>query len=85
MSSPMRWLTLAMTGLCLVIVQAFQYQATELDELRRQRGTHYTAIAEVEAELAPNLSTRWHRTVWEPEFDLSRLPFSAHKCTSSRR
>ncbi len=51
MRSPMRWLTLAVTGLCLVLVQAFQYQATELDELRRQRGTHYAAIAGVEAEL----------------------------------
>ncbi|MCH7823263.1 MAG: lytic transglycosylase domain-containing protein [Acidobacteria bacterium] len=51
MRSPMRWLTLAVTGFCLVLVQAFQYQATELDELRRQRSTHYGAIAAVEAEL----------------------------------
>ena len=51
MSSPMRWLTLAVMGLCLVLVQALQYQASELDELRRQRGTHYAAIAEVEANL----------------------------------
>ena len=34
MSSPMRWLTLAVMGLCLVLVQALQYQASELDELR---------------------------------------------------
>ncbi len=51
MCSPMRWLTLGMMGLCLVLVQAFQYQTTELDKLERQRGTHYAVIAEVEAEL----------------------------------
>ena len=51
MRSPMRWLTLAVMGHCLLLVQAFQYQTTKLDELRRQRGTHYGAIAAVKAEL----------------------------------
>ena len=51
MRSPMRWLTLAAMGLCLVLVQALQYQTTELDELRRRNRTHYKAIAGVESEL----------------------------------
>jgi soluble lytic murein transglycosylase len=45
----MRWLTLAAMGLCLVLVQALQYQATELDKLRRQNEDHYEAIASVES------------------------------------
>jgi len=51
MRSPMRWLTLAAMGLCLILVQALQHQATELDELRRQNKTHYAAMAEVESDL----------------------------------
>ncbi len=51
MRSPMRWLTLAAMGLCLILVQALQYQATQLDELRRRNETHYRAIAAVETEL----------------------------------
>ena len=51
MRSPMRWVTLAAMGLCLVLVQALQYQATELDELRRRNRTHYRVIAGVESEL----------------------------------
>jgi soluble lytic murein transglycosylase len=46
----MRWLTLAAMGLCLILVQALQHQATELDELRRQNQTHYKAIAGVESQ-----------------------------------
>ena len=51
MRSPMRWLALAMMGLCLVLVQALQHQATELDELRQQYRTHHREIRVVEAEL----------------------------------
>ena len=51
MRSPMRWLTLAAMGLCLILVQALQHQATELDELRRSNDTHYEAIASVESAL----------------------------------
>ncbi len=51
MRSPMRWLTLAAMGLCLVLVQALQHQTTELDELRRRHQTHYEAISSVESEL----------------------------------
>ncbi len=51
MRSPMRWLTLAAMGLCLILVQALQHQTTELDELRRRHQTHYKAIAGVESEL----------------------------------
>lgn len=51
MRSPMRWLTLAAMGLCLILVEALEYQAAELDELRRQNRSHYEAIAGVEAEL----------------------------------
>lgn len=51
MRSPMRWLTLASMGLCLILVQALQHQATELDELRHQNQTHYEAMAHVETEL----------------------------------
>ncbi len=51
MRSPMRWLTLAAMGLCLILVQALQYQAAELDELRRRNKAHYSAIAEVESDL----------------------------------
>jgi soluble lytic murein transglycosylase len=47
----MRWLTLAMMGLCLILVEALQYQAAELDELRRRNRAHYSAIAEVESDL----------------------------------
>jgi soluble lytic murein transglycosylase len=47
----MRWLALAAMGLCLILVQALQYQAAELDELRRRSRTHYEAIAEVESTL----------------------------------
>jgi len=50
MRSPMRWLTPAAMGLCLILVQALQHQATELDELRRQNQTHYKAIAGVESQ-----------------------------------
>jgi soluble lytic murein transglycosylase len=38
-------------GLCVALVQALEYQAIELDELRRQSDTHYQAIAQVESEL----------------------------------
>lgn len=51
MQSPMRWLTLALMGLCLILVQALQYHAAELDELRRQNRSHYQAMASVETEL----------------------------------
>lgn len=51
MRSPMRWLTLAAMGLCLILVQALQHQTTELDELRRRNQTHHRAIAAVESEL----------------------------------
>ena len=51
MSSPIRWLTLASMGLCLILVQALHYQAAELDELRRQNQSHYQVIAGVESDL----------------------------------
>lgn len=51
MRSPLRWLTLAAMALCVALVQALEYQAIELDELRRQSDTHYQAIAQVESEL----------------------------------
>lgn len=51
MRSPMRWLALAMMGLCLILVQALQHQATELDELRQQQRTHHREIRVVESQL----------------------------------
>jgi len=51
MRSPMRWLALAAMGLCLVLVQALQYQAAELDDLRQQNRTHHREIRVVESQL----------------------------------
>ena len=57
MRSPMRWLALAMMGLCLVLVQALQHQATELDELRQQQRTHHREIRVVESQLPAGVSS----------------------------
>ena len=51
MRSPMKWLTLAAMGLCLILVQALQHQATEMDKLRQRHRSHHGEIAKVEAEL----------------------------------
>jgi soluble lytic murein transglycosylase-like protein len=51
MRSPMRWLALAAMGLCLILVQALQHQAAELDELRQQYRTHHREIRVVESQL----------------------------------
>lgn len=51
MRGPMRWMALASMGLCLILVQALQYQAAKLDELRRQDRDHYEAMADVETQL----------------------------------
>ena len=52
MRSPLRWLTLALIGVCLVLVQALQHQATELDELRLRNRSHYQQLSKVEAKLS---------------------------------
>lgn len=51
MRSPMRWLTLVLVGLCLILAQAMQHQAAELDELRLKHRSHRREIAVVETEL----------------------------------
>ena len=52
MRSPMRWLTLALIGLCLILVQALQHEVAELDELRLRSRAHHQQLETVEAELA---------------------------------
>ena len=52
MRSPMRWLTLALIGVCLVLVQALQHHAAELDELRLRNRSHHQQIAKVETQLS---------------------------------
>jgi soluble lytic murein transglycosylase-like protein len=48
----MRWLTLALMGLCLILLQVIQYQATEMDELIVSAREHQAAVGRVEAQLA---------------------------------
>ena len=75
MRSPMRWLALAAMGLCLILVQALQYQSADLDEMRRQSQTHYQAISGVEAELES----------LKPQLQLAQSEFARSKSLFDKR
>ncbi len=51
MCSPMRWLALALMGLCLILLQVIHHQTTEMDELIGSARDHQAAIGQVEAQL----------------------------------